>query len=110
MAKHKTTATQRFLLEEQEDLERARKRAETRREAAMELGEIVMDAGGYVLSPDTLSRIVRKALAELPSAGEQPALGSKQQRAKPARQGKLAIAQAPISGREGDNEPAAEAA
>ncbi len=87
MAKHKPTATQRFLLEEQEDLERARKRAETRREAAIELGEIVMEAGGYVLPPDSLSTMVRKAVAERASAGGQLSGAPTKQRAKSANPG-----------------------
>lgn len=86
MAKQRMTATQRLLLEEQEDRERARLRAETRRQAAIELGEIVMDAGGYVLSADTLSGVIRKAVAERESATERPLTGDKLQRAKPVRQ------------------------
>ena len=73
MARYKMTATQRMLQGEQEDRERAKRRAENRREAAIELGEIVLDAGGYVLSAEALSILVRKAVAERDSGGGQPA-------------------------------------
>jgi hypothetical protein len=110
MAKQKMTAIQRFRLEEQEELERAKRRTETRRQAAIELGEIVLDAGCHVLSPDMLAGLVRKALAERESAGQQPSNAPRQQRAKPASQGQMPLAEEPVSGREEDREPSAAAA
>ena len=70
MTKRKKTAIEALGLFEREQLERAKREAELRREAALELGYAVMDAGGARLGPEFLRKAVQAAVAALPTAAD----------------------------------------
>ena len=70
MTKRKRTALEALDAFEREQLERAKREADLRRAAALELGLAVMEAGGARLSVDALRTAVKAAVASLPKAGE----------------------------------------
>ena len=70
MTKRKRTALEALDAFESEQQERAKREADLRRAAALELGFAVMEAGGARLGVEALRTAVKMAVASLPAIGD----------------------------------------